>query len=73
MTSFIICLILFTRVVPRIKSKGLLIDVSYHLSYVFTRTVPRIKSNRLLIDVPYHVSYSFYTRSTVYKKQGAPD
>jgi hypothetical protein len=30
------------------------------------------KSKGLLIDVPFY-PYTFYTRSAVYKKQGAPD
>jgi hypothetical protein len=41
---------LFTRVAPRTKSKGLPIDGSLLSNF-----------------------FAFYTRSTVYKKQGAPD
>jgi hypothetical protein len=57
----------------RIKSKGLSIDVSYHLSYAFSRAAPRTKSMGLLIDVPYHLAYTFFTRNATYKKQVAHD
>jgi hypothetical protein len=41
----------------------------------FTRVAPRTKSKGLLISGPLfsRKTYSFYTRSTAYKKQGAPD
>jgi hypothetical protein len=39
----------------------------------FTHAVPRTKSKGSPIDVPYHLFYTFYTRSTAYKKQEAPD
>jgi hypothetical protein len=45
---------LFTRVAPRIKSKGLSIGgslLSENLCF-FTRVAPRIKSNGLSIDDP---------------------
>jgi hypothetical protein len=35
LTSLIIYLMFFTRATPRTKSKGLLIDIPYHLSYAF--------------------------------------
>jgi hypothetical protein len=41
---------------------------------LFTRVALRTKSKGLSINVPYSVkTYAFYTRSTAYKKQGAPD
>jgi hypothetical protein len=41
---------------------------------LFTRVAPRTKSKGLPIGGPLpSKKYAFYTRSTAYKKQGAPD
>jgi hypothetical protein len=49
-----------------------LLSLTIYLLF-FTCVTPRIKSKWLPIDIPQHLSYTFYIRSTVYKKQGAPD
>jgi hypothetical protein len=49
---------------PRSTSRTILI--------LFTRATLRTKSKELPIDVPFH-PYTFYTCSTAYKRQGAPD
>jgi hypothetical protein len=41
---------------------------------LFTHVAPRTKSKGLPINIPYLAkTYAFYTRSTTYKMQGAPD
>jgi hypothetical protein len=68
----ILSLILFTRVAPHIKSKGLLIDVLFYLLYFLhvKRHVQKASDSR---STSHFVSYTFYTRSTAYIKQGTPD
>jgi hypothetical protein len=65
---------MITRMVSesmRIKSKGLPIDISDHLSYVFYMHNVAYKSKWLPIDIPSHLSHTFYTCNAAYKKQGA--
>jgi hypothetical protein len=73
---------LFTCVAPRTKSKGLLIGgpLFSKTLILFTRIAPIQKVRGSRSAVPYSAKNNknrgkacFYTCSTVYKKQGAPD
>jgi hypothetical protein len=67
----------FSRVASRTKSKGSRSTVPYSAKklMLFTRVALHTKSKGLSIGGPLlnKKTYAFYTRSTTYKKQGAPD
>jgi hypothetical protein len=68
----ILSLILFTRAVLCTESKGLPIDIPFYLLY-FLHAQLCIQKAWGSRSMSHSISYTFYTCSTTYKRQGAPD